>query len=151
MGLQMLCEGKRAFVNCTREVQLKDYVTLFPSTHTVVEVPESVPSDDLVKAALQRLKQAGYMIALDDFLVDDPRAELVDFADILKVDLQMTTVQDRATLIKRYGSWHCRMLVKRVETREHFAEAKAGGFIYFQGFFFRNPELMHAREIPANL
>jgi EAL and modified HD-GYP domain-containing signal transduction protein len=73
MGLQMLCDGKRAFVNCTREVLLKDYVTLFPSTHTVVEVLESVPPDDLVKAALQRLKQAGYMIALDDFLVDDPR------------------------------------------------------------------------------
>jgi c-di-GMP-related signal transduction protein len=74
MGLQMLCDGKRAFVNCTREVLLKDYATLFPSTHTVVEVLESVPPDELVKAALQRLKQAGYMIALDDFLVDDPVA-----------------------------------------------------------------------------
>jgi len=42
------------------------------------------------------------------------------------------------------------MLVERVETREHFAEAKVAGFIYFQGFFFRKPELMHAREIPAN-
>jgi EAL and modified HD-GYP domain-containing signal transduction protein len=150
MGLQMLCDGKRAFVNCTREVLLKDYVTLFPSTHTVVEVLESVPADDLVKAALQRLKQAGYMIALDDFLPDDPRTELVDFADILKVDLQTTTIEDRATLIRRYGPWRCRMLIERVETREHFAEARAAGFMYFQGFFFRKPELMHAREIPAN-
>src|SRR5438046_6501901 len=37
MGLQTLCEGRRAFVNCTREVLLKDYVTLLPSSHTVVE------------------------------------------------------------------------------------------------------------------
>lgn len=150
MGLQMLCDGKRAFVNCTREVLLKDYITLLPSPFTVVEVLETVPPDDLVKAAIQRLKQAGYMIALDDFLPDDPRTELVDFADILKIDMQTTTVEQRATLIKRYGPWRCRMLVERVETREQFAETKAAGFIYFQGFFFRKPELMHAREMPAN-
>jgi len=150
VGLQMLCDGKRAFINCTREVLIKDYVTLFPSTHTVVVVLESVPADDLVKAALQRLKQAGYMIALDDFVLDDSRTELVDFADILKVDLQTTTIEDRATLIRRYGPWRCRMLIERVEIREHFAEARAAGFIYFQGFFFCKPELMHAREIPAN-
>ena len=59
MGLQTLCDGRRAFVNCTHEVLLKDYITLLPSPHTVVEVLESVPPDDLVKAALQRLKEAG--------------------------------------------------------------------------------------------
>jgi EAL and modified HD-GYP domain-containing signal transduction protein len=83
MGLQTLCEGRRAFVNCTREVLLKDYVTLLPSSHTVVEVLESVPADDLVRAALQRLKQAGYMIALDDFVLDDARTPLVELADII--------------------------------------------------------------------
>jgi len=56
MGLQTLCDGRRAFINCTRDMLLKDYITLLPSPHTVVEVLESVPPDDLVKAALQRLK-----------------------------------------------------------------------------------------------
>lgn len=64
--------------------------------------------------------------------------------------MQTTTVEQRATLIKRHGPWRCRMLVERVETREQFAETKAAGFIYFQGFFFRKPELMHAKEMPAN-
>jgi len=84
VGLEVLCDGRRRFVNCTREVLLKDYMTLLPSTLAVVEVLESVPPDDLVMAALQRLKQAGYVIALDDFSIDDPRAPLTDFADILK-------------------------------------------------------------------
>ena len=150
MGLQTLCEGRRAFVNCTREVLLKDYVTLLPSAQTVVEVLESVPSDDLVKAALQRLKQAGYMIALDDFILDDARTPLVEFADIIKVDLQTTTPEDRVTLVSRFGPWRCRMLVERVETREEFTATKSAGFIYFQGYFFRKPELLQAREIPAN-
>ena len=150
MGLQMLCDGRRAFINCTREILIKDYITLLPSPHTVVEVLESVPPDDLVKAALQRLKQAGYMVALDDFTVDDPREPLADFADIIKVDVRATTPEQRATLIKRFGPWRCRMLAEKVETREEFLAAKTAGFVYFQGYFFQKPELMQAREVPAN-
>lgn len=150
MGLQMLCDGRRAFVNCTREVLLKDYITLLPSPHTVVEVLESVPSDDLVKAALQRLKEAGYMIALDDFMVDDPRSPLADFADIIKVDMRRTTPEQRTSLMGLYGPWRCRLLAEKVETREEFAAAKTAGFVYFQGYFFSKPELMQAKEIPAN-
>ncbi len=150
MGLQTLCDGRRAFVNCTRDILLKDYITLLPSPHTVVEVLETVPADDLVKAALQRLKQAGYMIALDDFTTDDPREPLADFADIIKVDVRATTPEQRATLIKRFGPWRCRMLAEKVETHEEFLAAKAAGFVYFQGYFFQKPELLQAREVPAN-
>jgi c-di-GMP-related signal transduction protein len=70
MGLDVLCDGGRAFVNCTRDMLLKDYVTLLPSSQTVVEILESVEPDDLIMAASQRLKEAGYMIALDYFAVD---------------------------------------------------------------------------------
>lgn len=150
MGLESLCEGRRAFVNCTRDVLLKDYITLLPSPLTVVEVLESVPADDLVKAALQRLKQAGYLIALDDFEFDDARAPLAEFADILKVDLRITTPEQQAKLVNRYGPWRCRMLAEKVETREEFTAAKAAGFIYFQGYFFQKPELMQSKEIPAS-
>jgi EAL and modified HD-GYP domain-containing signal transduction protein len=38
MGLDLLCDGRRAFINCTREMLLKDYVTLVPSNQTVVEI-----------------------------------------------------------------------------------------------------------------
>ena len=150
MGLETLCDGQRAFVNCTREVLLKDYMTLLPSPHAVAEVLESVPADDLVKAALQRLKQAGYLIALDDFAPDDPRTPLAELADILKVDMRSTSPAQRAALVKQFGPWRCRLLAEKVENREEFNAAKTAGFVYFQGFFFRKPELLQAREIPAN-
>ena len=150
MGLDVLCDGRRAFINCTREVLLKDYVTLLPSTQTVVEVLESVPPDDLVIAACQRLKEAGYLIALDDFISCDPRESLVEIADIVKVDLRRVSFEDAAALAKRYGPWRCRMLAEKVETRDEFTAAKNAGFVYFQGYFFHRPETLHAQEIPAN-
>jgi c-di-GMP-related signal transduction protein len=43
LGLDVLCDGRRAFVNCTRNILLKDYVTLLPSEQAVVEILETVP------------------------------------------------------------------------------------------------------------
>jgi len=150
MGLDVLCDGRRAFINCTRDMLLKDYITLLPSSQTVVEILESVEPDDLVMAACQRLKEAGYTIALDDFGVEDPRQPLTDIADILKVDVRATTAEQRAAMVRRYGPWRCRMLAEKVETREEFVAAKKAGFLYFQGYFFRKPEIMKAHEIAGN-
>jgi c-di-GMP-related signal transduction protein len=150
LGLDVLCDGGRAFVNCTRDVLLNDYITLLPSGQTVVEVLETVPADDLVVAACRRLKNSGYMIALDDFAVNDPREALTDLADIIKVDLRATSADDAAAMVKRYGPWRCRMLAEKVETREEFIAAKEAEFQYFQGYFFRRPETITAHEIPAS-
>lgn len=150
IGLDILCDGRRAFVNCTREVLLNDYVTLFPSSQTVVEVLETVPADDQVIEACRRLKASGYTIALDDFAVNDPRESLTDLADIIKIDLRATSPADAAAMVKRYGPWRCRMLAEKVETREEFSATKNDGFLYFQGYFFRRPEILTAHEIPAN-
>jgi len=99
MGLELLCDSRRGFVNCTREILLKDYMTLLPPTLAVVEVLESVPVDDLVVAALKRLKQAGYLVALDDFVVNDAREPLTEFADIIKVDIKQTTPEHYAAMM----------------------------------------------------
>jgi EAL and modified HD-GYP domain-containing signal transduction protein len=87
-----------------------------------------VPVDDLVKAAFVRLKDAGYTIALDDFVTDDPRAGLVEFADIIKADLKATSSAEQSALVKRYGSLPRRMLAKKVETRAEFNPGRKAGF-----------------------
>jgi c-di-GMP-related signal transduction protein len=150
MGLDVLCGNRRAFVNCTRDVLLKDYMTLLPSSQAVVEILETVTPDDQVLAACHRLKEAGYMIALDDFVMDDPRHILTDLVDIIKVDVKHTTLDEAVQLVQRYGPWRCRLLAEKVETREEFFAARKAGFLYFQGYFFREPEVLSTREIPAN-
>lgn len=150
IGFDVLCGGRRAFINCTREVLLKDYITLLPSGLTVVEVLEDVEPDDLIIAACQRLKAAGYQIALDDFVCGDPREPLTDLADIIKVDMRLTTSGQRADMVQRYGPWRSRLLAEKVETREEFIEVRNMGFVYFQGYFFQKPEILTTRGIPEN-
>jgi len=150
MGLDVLCDGRRAFVNCTRDTLVKGLVTLLPSTITVVEILETVPADPEVMAACQSLKEGGYTIALDDYVADDPRAGLAEMADIIKVEMQLTTEEQRLALIKQFGPWRCRLLAEKIETHAEFVRARDQGFVYFQGYFFRRPEMMNTHDMPAN-
>ena len=147
-GIDTLCDHRRAFINCTREVLLNDMVTLLPPTLAVVEILESIEVDDEIISACQRLRSAGYLIALDDFTADDARESLFPLTDIIKVDLRATTRAERVDMMPSLGASHS-MLAEKVETQEEFRETLRDGFHYFQGFFFRRPELMKARDIPA--
>ncbi len=150
LGLDVLCDGRRAFVNCTRDTLIKGLVTLLPSQATVVEVLETVPADPDVVAACRALKAAGFLIALDDYVANDPREALAEIADIVKVEMQLTTEEQRAGLVKQFAGSRCRMLAEKVETHAEFVRARDQGFVFFQGYFFRRPEMVQTHDMPAN-
>jgi len=149
-GINMLCDKRRAFVNCTCEVLFKDLITLLPPHQTVAEILETVKPEDRVIAACKRLKAAGYLIALDDFAPNDPRLPLVEFADIIKVDIRATRPEERAGMMRRFGSAACKMLAEKLETPHEYRQARDMGFVYFQGYFFCRPEIVIGREVPAS-
>ncbi|HYE73870.1 MAG TPA: diguanylate phosphodiesterase, partial [Blastocatellia bacterium] len=71
LGPQSVTQGKRAFINVTREVLLSEYVSLLPKEIAVVELLETVEPDETVINACRKLKEAGYMLALDDFVYSE--------------------------------------------------------------------------------
>ncbi len=148
-GINTLCDNRRAFVNCTREVLFKDLITLLPPSQTVAEILETVEPEDRVIAACKRLKAAGYLIALDDFAPNDPRLPLCEFADIIKVDIRATRPEERAGMMRRFSP-KSKMLAEKLETPHEFQQARDMGFTYFQGYFFCRPELVVGREVPAS-
>jgi EAL and modified HD-GYP domain-containing signal transduction protein len=150
LGLDVLCGKHYAFVNCTRDVLVNDHAFLLPPRQTVIEILETVRPDDMVVSACRRLKQAGYLIALDDFIANGPREPLTGIADIIKVDLRATTPEQQDAMVRRFGNRH-RLLAEKVETREEFRAARSRSFLYFQGYFFRRPEVLMTRDIPRNL
>jgi c-di-GMP-related signal transduction protein len=58
--------GKKRSLIATQDLLIKGGITLLPPQQTVVEVLEAVPPTDVVIAACERLRKAGYTIALDD-------------------------------------------------------------------------------------
>jgi c-di-GMP-related signal transduction protein len=149
MGLDVVCDGRHAFINCTHDMLLKGFFLLLPAEKAVVEIQETVPVDAEVLEACQQLKVAGYRIALDNFILGDPREKLIPHADYLKIDIRRVPQPDCVTIAANYAT-KCALIAQKVETRLQFIEALKDGFTLFQGYFFHHPERMRARHIPAN-
>ncbi|MFY9647139.1 MAG: EAL domain-containing protein [Terriglobales bacterium] len=150
VGLDVLCDGHPAFINCTRQMLLTDYFALLPPSDVVVEIQQTVPGDEEVRQACERLTQSGYAIALDNFVPGDKREILAPYADFIKVDMREVPVEQSDALVALYASPRCHMVAQKVETRATFLAAQKRGFTRFQGYFFRRPQSLQARRIPAN-
>jgi len=144
-----LTAGRKAFINCTREFLVNEYATLFSKNETVLEILETVEPDAEVVAACRSLKIRGYILALDDFVYAEKFRPLVDLADIIKIDFQISSPHDRQQAVQRFAPLGIQLLAEKVETRSQFTEARNSGYRYFQGYFFCKPQIVPTRHIPA--
>ncbi len=149
MGLDVLCGGTYAFINCTRETLLKGHVKLLPPKATVIEILETVEPAPEIEAACRALKNSGYLLALDDFTANDPRTVLTKLVDLIKLDLIATPRDQWQKMVTRYAP-RIQMLAEKVETREDFVLTRSMGFTYFQGYFFQRPVIVSATEVPPS-
>jgi EAL and modified HD-GYP domain-containing signal transduction protein len=150
-GIGSLTGDARAFVNFTRETLLNEYAYALPRDCLVVEILESVHPDPEVVAACARLKERGYVLALDDFDRREPHdglGALLDLADIVKIDFGACGADERARYAERFGR-RVALLAEKVETREDAAQAAELGYQYVQGYFFARPEILVAQQAPA--
>ena len=68
VGMTEMTDGKRGFINCTRQLLINGYMEVLPKDQVVIEILETIEPDEKVIEACYRLKNQGYTIALDDFV-----------------------------------------------------------------------------------
>jgi len=149
IGIKALTGGKLGFFNVTRNVLTKDLVTLLPREHAGIEILETFQPDTQVVAACKVLKDRGYVIALDDFVIRQKPNPLIPLADVIKIDVAATSPAMQRHMVDRFATNGTKMLAEKVETREQFASARAIGYDYFQGYFFSRPEIVATQDVPA--
>ena len=147
-GIKTLTEGRRAFINFTRNRLLDQSAMLLNKDEIVVEVLETVePTTDVVEAC-RALKKQGYLIALDDFIFSEEINPLVELAEIIKVDFISTASPERKSLAQYARPRRIKLLAEKVETHDEHREAIGLGYAYFQGYFFSKPEIIEGRDVP---
>jgi len=148
--LQTLTGHAKAFVNADQSALLQGAVKLLPADRIVVEILETVVPTPEVVAACVDLRDAGYILALDDF-VDHPKWQpLLALAKFLKVDFRALGRDDCRATAQRYLPQGLQLLAEKVETQSEMVEARNMGYTYFQGYFFSKPIMVEGREIPGN-
>jgi c-di-GMP-related signal transduction protein len=149
IGLENLVGEKLAFVNFNRELLLKQWHSLLPKKGAVIEILETVEPDAEVIAACNKLREQGYQIALDDFVLCDRYEALLRIANLVKIEIRSLSESQHQALVQSYHARGLKMLAEKVETYEEFAWAREIGYDYFQGFFFARPAMVRAKLIPV--
>ncbi|MCP4599727.1 MAG: HDOD domain-containing protein [Proteobacteria bacterium] len=149
-GIQVLTGGRKAFVNLTRDVLIEDYVHLFSTEDIACEILEDIPADMEAVSACRRLKKHGFTIVMDDYSWRDRREELVELADIVKIDFSTHDDEELKGTTKWLRNKKVTLLAEKVETYDDFNRALKMGFDLFQGYFFAKPELMQQRDLAGS-
>lgn len=150
IGIATITEGKKAFINFSEEMLLKGYPSLFPKEIAVVEVLETVGATPEVVQACGDLVEAGYVLALDDFLYEDRFLPLIKMARIIKFDIRQMSFAELARQAKVVSRYNVKLLAEKIETNEEFEAIKKLGFDLFQGYFFSRPQIVKGRDIPGS-
>jgi len=149
MGLETLTDKKKAFIKFTKNLILDETVTLFKPDNMVVEVLEDVELDSSLIDAIRQLKEAGYTIALDEYIESDNFEEVLNMTDIIKVDFQLCDKVTIARIANNYKKTRIKLFAEKLETQEQFNIAKKLGYTYFQGHFFAEPKVIVTKDIKS--
>jgi c-di-GMP-related signal transduction protein len=150
IGLDRLSGGQPVHINFPMEL-LADIPDLpLPANLVVIEVLEDVRADPQVLEGIRKLRTRGHRIALDDYSprVSDPR--LLEFADIVKIEISHPPVQELARLVGELKPRGVQLIAENVETPEDFESCVGLGFTGFQGYFLQHPQTFRAKRVPSN-
>jgi EAL and modified HD-GYP domain-containing signal transduction protein len=150
LGLNNIVGPHKAFINFTTQNILDKTPLHLPKERIVIEVLENVEIDLRIVANLKELSKLGYVIALDDFIFSDEWKPLLEFADIIKLDILEMGESKTRELIKQLKPYNVSLLAEKVETYAEYQYLLKLGCIYFQGFFFNKPNIVSGKRLAVN-
>ena len=150
IGLDRLSGGQPVHINFPMELLVDVPDLPLPPNLVVIEVLEDVRAEPAVVAGIRKLRARGHRIALDDYSpqISDPR--LLDFADIVKLEITHPPAGDLAKLVKELKPRGVQLIAENVETPEDFESCVALGFTGFQGYFLQHPQTFRAKRVPSS-
>jgi c-di-GMP phosphodiesterase len=150
LGLNNLVGSHKAFINFTSQNILEKTPLSLPKDRVVIEVLENVAVDLRIIGNLREFAQQGYTIALDDFVFSDEWIPLIEFANIIKLDVLAMGEAKTRDAIKHLKPYNIKLLAEKVETHDEFQYLSELGCDYFQGFFFNKPNIVPGKRLGVN-
>lgn len=97
-----------------------------------------------------RLRGEGYRIALADYNLWRQGVDILDYVDIVKLDIRRHTPAQLADLVPRLRRLRVQLVAEGVETAVDLERCRALGFDCLQGGFLEHPETFAGRAAPSS-
>lgn len=148
--IKEISNHRPCFINFTQNLIEQNVPASFPKSQIVVELLEDIEPNKKVISVCRNLSNEGYKIALDDFVFHRKFIPLLDFVDIIKIDVRLTPLDTIVRTLNLLSHYKVKLLAEKVETNDEFEKASKLGFSYFQGYFFSKPEQIKITELSSS-
>jgi c-di-GMP-related signal transduction protein len=146
-GVEDILGKHKGFINIELELLMDDSLNILPKEQVVIELLETLQVTTELVERCRLLKEAGFMLALDDHEYSPVYHELYEIVDIVKVDLMLTSSDRLAEMVKQFACYPLQLLAEKVETLEEFRHCLDLGFDLFQGYYFAKPSVMEKKNM----
>jgi EAL and modified HD-GYP domain-containing signal transduction protein len=150
IGLDRLSGGQPVHINFPMELLVDVPDLPLPPNLVVIEVLEDVRAEKAVIEGIRKLRARGHRIALDDYSPQISDARLLEFADIVKLEISHPPAGELAKLVAELKPRGLQLIAENVETPEDFEYCVALGFTGFQGYFLQHPQTFRAKRVPSS-
>ncbi|MFC7531120.1 EAL and HDOD domain-containing protein [Actinoplanes sp. GCM10030250] len=142
-GIAEVAGNRPCFINLTREFVTGRLPLPFGPEQVVLEILETVHVDDEVIDGITALSDAGYKIALDDFVWGSGHERLLGLASYVKLDLldgDLSRLDEIVAACREYPG--IELVAERLETAEQVAIADHYGMELRQGYALSRPQVL---------
>jgi EAL and modified HD-GYP domain-containing signal transduction protein len=149
LGLRSATGGAPAFLNVTTEFLLAMDPLPFGPEGVILEIAaDRVPDEPLIER-LGRLRQHGYMLALDGYAGQPSAEPLLDLAQLAKVDARDGGGAQLAGLVAKLRGRGLRPVANGVDAYTDHDRCADAGFELFQGDFVCRPREVVGHNVPT--
>jgi EAL and modified HD-GYP domain-containing signal transduction protein len=147
IGIETVTNNVPGFINFTGNLLESGIAKLLPREYLGIEILESVAPSAQILAACRELRDAGYIIVLDDYSHDNSSRRFIRYADIIKMDFLESTDEQLRLIVETHKSSGLKFIAEKVETEADYLKAVQYGYDYFQGYYFNRPSLVRGKDI----
>jgi c-di-GMP phosphodiesterase len=150
VGLQRITHGRTGFLNFSGDMLIQGAYELLDRDGVVIEILEDAVVDPELRAVCERMVEAGYRLALDDFEWGSSHESLLDLVEIVKVNVLHRSEAEVASITEPLRGRGVTLLAERVETPEVHEWCERLGFELFQGYHYSRPEMVAHRGMAVS-
>ena len=150
LDIARVTSNRRGFVYFTEKLLLDMVATILPPRILVIELLKTIIPTPEVIAACRRLRDKGYLIALDGFHPgEDDLMPLLETADIVNVEFNRARQGQLRNFALKLQQTHpqIQLLAQKLENPSDFELAKKCDFTLFQGNFFSKPTIVKNKAV----
>ena len=150
IGLENVVADQLAYITLSRGFLINPDLVAFPPEQVVVQLAPTLSVDEELLDAVQHLKDAGYTLALDDFVFQRPLVPLIPHMDVVKFDVRNIDMTELGKFARILGTRNVQMVAKGLPDKKQLASYRDIGIDFFQGNFLSKPNVVVGRRIPHN-